>query len=79
MHLTRRHRPNRPTSRGIDSVQCVIGGRRKPTTQNETSGDAESKQGLETTKVGDVLHDLVARLNGLRVQLERPLGGDQID
>ena len=32
-----------------------------------------------TTKVGSNLHDLVTRLDDLRIQLERSLGGDQID
>ena len=34
---------------------------------------------LEPPQVGRDLHDLVAGLHDLRVQLERPLRGDQVD
>ena len=34
---------------------------------------------LESAQVGNVLHDLVAGLHRLAVQLESPLGGDQVN
>ena len=34
---------------------------------------------LSAPQVRDVLHDLIAGLDGLRIQLERPLRGDQVD
>ena len=43
------------------------------------AGQLKLADALEPPQVGHDLHDLVAGLHDLRVELERPLRGDQVD